>query len=83
MLDVPKHATFTARPVWVRRDVVVKSKKLPDREQVVKRMWKLANAGAGDAVKLACFPPEEWRGTDGMDLDAVTEAFKKSFAVSE
>ena len=32
--------------------------KLPDREQIIRRMWKLANAEAGDAVKLACFPPE-------------------------
>ena len=83
MLDVPKYATFTARPGWVRRDVVTKSKKLPNREQIVKRMWKLANAGAGDAVKLACFPPEEWRGTDGMDLDAVTEFKRGSNGVVE
>ena len=41
----------------VRRDEVAKTKTLPDREQVIRQMWKLANAGAGDAVELACFPP--------------------------
>ena len=46
--------------------------KLPDREQIIKRMWRLANAEAGDAVKLACFPPEEWRETEKLDLDALT-----------
>ena len=50
---------------------MAKTKGLPNREQIIKRMWKLANAGAGDAVKLACFPPEEWCGTDGLDLEFV------------
>ena len=45
--------------------------RLPDREQIIKQMWKLANAGAGDAVKLACFPPEEWRGTEKVELKFV------------
>ena len=40
--------------------MVKRGAKLPDREQILKRMWQLANAGAGDAVKLACFPQEEW-----------------------
>lgn len=31
----------------------------PGREQIIRRMWKLANAGVEDAVKLACFPTEE------------------------
>ena len=53
----------------VRRDEVAKTKGLPNLEQIIKRMWKLANAGAGDAVKLACFPPEEWRGTEKLELD--------------
>ena len=35
---------------------------LPGREQILRRMWKLANAGVKDAVKLACFPEEEWGG---------------------
>lgn len=49
---------------------------LPGREQILKRMWKLANAGAGDAVRLACFPQEEWGTLERMDLDALTE-FKR------
>lgn len=49
---------------------------LPSREQILKRMWKLANAGVEDAVKLACFPQEEWGGLDGLELDALTE-FKR------
>ena len=46
-------------PMGVRRDEVAKTLRLPDREQIIKQMWRLANAGAGDAVRLACFPPEE------------------------
>ena len=46
-------------------------------------MWRLATAGAGDAVKLSCFPPEEWRGTDGLDLDALTEFKRGSNGVVE
>ena len=38
---------------------MAKTLRLPDREQIIKQMWRLANAGAGDAVRLACFPPEE------------------------
>ncbi len=53
-----------------------KGTKLPDREQILKRMWQLATAGAGDAVKLACCSQEEWCGLDGLDLDALTE-FKR------
>ena len=45
----------------------------PGREQIIRRMWKLANAGVEDAVKLACFPTEEWGGLEGMNLDALTE----------
>lgn len=59
------------------------AKSLPNREQIIRRMWKLANAGAGDAVKLACFPPEEWCGTDGLDLDALTEFKRGSSGVVE
>lgn len=50
--------------------------KLPGREQILRRMWKLANAGAEDAVRLACCPQEEWDGLRGLDLDALTE-FKR------
>jgi hypothetical protein len=39
-------------------------------------MWKLANAGAADSVRLACFPAEEWGDLDKLDLDALTE-FKR------
>ena len=74
---------FPLTAVQVRRDEVTKASKLPNREQIIKRMWKLANAGAGDAVKLACFPPEEWCGTDGLDLDALTEFKRGSNGVVE
>ena len=57
--------------------------KLPDREQIVRRMWKLANAEAGDAVKLACFPPEEWQEPEKLDLDALTEFKRGSNGVVE
>ena len=59
----------------MRRDRVANTK-LPGREQILKRMWKLANAGAQDAVRLACFPEEEWGSLEGLDLDALTE-FKR------
>lgn len=59
------------------------AKRLPNREQIIRRMWKLANAGAGDAVKLACFLPEERCGTDGLDLDALTEFKRGSSGVVE
>ena len=54
----------------------MENEKLPTREQILKRMWKLADAGAGDAVKLACFPEEEWGRLEQLDLDALTE-FKR------
>ena len=56
---------------------------LPGREQILKRMWKLANAGAGDAVRLACFPQEEWGTLERMDLDALTEFKRGSNGVFE
>ena len=50
----------------------MKSKiRLPTREEILSRMWKLANAGAEDAVRMACFPEEEWGDVKQMDLDAV------------
>ena len=52
------------------------TKGLPGREQILKRMWKLANAGAKDAVKLACYPEEQWDRLEDLDLDALTE-FKR------
>ena len=57
--------------------------RLPDREDIVKRMWRLANAGAEDAVRLACFPPEEWQGGDKLELDALTEFKRGSNGVVE
>ena len=50
-------------------------KSLPTREQILKRMWALANAKAADAMRLACFP-EEWDEKTKLDLDGVTE-FKR------
>lgn len=47
----------------MERDRVAK-KKLPGREDILERMWKLANARVEDAVRLACWPEEEpggWR----------------------
>ena len=78
-----KRTTFPPCPVWVRRDEVARKEKLPDREQIIRRMWRLANAGAGDAVKLACFPPEEWCATDQLELDALTEFKRGSNGVVE
>ena len=55
----------------------MKSKiRLPTREEILGRMWKLANAGAKDAVKLACYPEEQWDRLEDLDLDALTE-FKR------
>lgn len=70
-------------PMGVRRDEVAKTLRLPDREQIIKQMWRLANAGAGDAVRLACFPPEEWQGVDKLELDALTEFKRGSNGVVE
>ena len=50
-------------------------KSLPTREQILRRMWALANAKAADAMRLACFP-EEWDEKTKPDLDGVTE-FKR------
>ena len=47
--------------------------KLPGREEILERMWKLANAGVGDAVRLASLPEEQWGDLKGLNLDAVTE----------
>lgn len=50
-------------------------KLLPTREEILGRMWTLANASAADAVRVACFP-EEWGNGKKVKLDAVTE-FKR------
>ena len=60
-----------------------RAKKTPDRKQIVTRMWSLANAETGDAVKLACFPVEELCGAKGLDLDALTELKRGSNGVVE
>ncbi|MCI8421928.1 MAG: XRE family transcriptional regulator [Lawsonibacter sp.] len=57
--------------------------KLPDREQILKRMWRLANAKAEDAVRLACYPEEERERLDKLDLDALTEFKRGSNGVIE
>ena len=55
----------------------MKSKiRLPTREEILSQMWKLANAGAEDAVRMACFPEEEWGDVKKMDLAGVTD-FKR------
>ena len=55
----------------------MKSKnKLPTREDILCQMWRLANAGAVDAVRMACFPEEEWGDVKKMNLEGVTE-FKR------
>ena len=58
----------------LRRDKVA-NRGLPNREQILKRMWKLANAGVGDAVKLACFPEEQWGTLGELDLDGLKTDF--------
>ena len=84
MFGVYKHTTFgLCALLGVRRDEVAKTTRLPDREQIIKQMWRLANAGAGDAVRLACFPPEEWQGVDKLELDALTEFKRGSNGVVE
>ena len=50
-------------------------KGLPTREEILKRMWALANAKAADAMRLACYP-EEGAEKKRLDLDGVTE-FKR------
>ena len=62
---------------------MAKAVRLPNREQIVKQMWRLDNTGAGDAVKLACFPPEEWQGVEELELDALTEFTRGSNGVVE
>ena len=51
-------------------------KTLPDRAEILQQMWKLANAKVEDAVRMACFPEEEWGDVKKMDLNGVTE-FKR------
>lgn len=50
--------------------------RLPTREEILGQMWKLANTPASDAVRMACFPEEEWGELKHMKLDSVTE-FKR------
>ena len=50
--------------------------RLPTREEILAQMWKLANAGAQDAVRMACFPEDEWGDVKKLDLNGVTE-FKR------
>ena len=48
-------------------------KKLPGREDILERMWKLANARVEDAVRLACWPEEEPGRLEKLELDGLTE----------
>ena len=62
---------------------MAKTGRLPNREQILRRMWSLANAGAWDAVRLACLGQEEWQKMDKLDLDALTEFKRGSNGVVE
>ena len=56
---------------------------LPDRAEILQQMWKLANAKVEHAVRMACFPEEEWSSVKQMDLDGVTEFKRGSNGVVE
>ena len=58
-------------------------KLLPTREEILGRMWTLANASAADAVRMACFPEEEWGDVKQLELDGVTEFKRGSNGVIE
>ena len=58
-------------------------KGLPTREEILGRMWKLANVRAADAVRLACFPEDDWGDMKKLDLDGVTEFKRGSNGVIE
>ena len=51
-------------------------KKLPSRDDILLRMWQLANADAQDALKLICSPEDEIQHLGNLNLDALTE-FKR------
>lgn len=57
--------------------------KLPTREDILGRMWKLANSKAADAVRLACAPQEEWGDVKRLELDCLTEFKRGSNGVVE
>jgi len=73
---------FHSAEEWVRRDRVSNGKS-PSRDQVLRRMWTLANADARDAVKLAYFSEEELEQLDGLKLDALVEFKRGSNGVVE
>ncbi len=73
---------FCSAEEWVRRDRVSNGKS-PNRDQVLRRMWTLANADARDAVKLAYFSEEELEQLDGLKLDALVEFKRGSNGVVE
>lgn len=58
-------------------------KTLPTREDILVQTWKLATARCTDAVRLACFPEEDWGEVKKMDLSAVTEFKRGSNGVVE
>ena len=51
----------------------MRGKSLPTREEILKKMWRLANASAADAVFMACFPEEQWGDRKKPDLEGLTE----------
>ena len=62
---------------------MTKTVRLPNREQILRRMWRLANAGAGDAVRLAFVSQEDWKDLEKLELDALTEFKRGSNGVVE
>ena len=55
---------------------MAKKSELPDRKQILKRMWQLVNAGARDAVQLAFLSEQDQADLGHLELDALTE-FKR------
>jgi len=56
---------------------------LPTRDEILGQMWKLATASAADAVRMACFPEEEWGDVKKLKLNGVTEFKRGSNGVIE
>lgn len=56
---------------------------LPDRAEILQQMWKLANAKVEHAVRMACFPEEEWGDLKKLDMCGVTEFKRGSNGVIE
>lgn len=50
-----------------------KQSDIPDREELLGRMWALAGAKTNDAVKLTFFPEQQMKNIGKLNLEAVTE----------